>query len=119
MSNTKEKRDQLEAQAHAYQQELSDKVEELKETAKVRGGQILMVGGILAGSYLLYSLFSGKESKPKKDSTEKESSFIGSAITSYAIAFALSLAKDKLMEYLNSLEKQEETKEEVEVLGNR
>ena len=56
MSNTKGKREKLEMQAQAYQQELTEKVDELKETAKVRGGQILLAGGILAGSYLLYSL---------------------------------------------------------------
>ncbi|MFM6948051.1 MAG: hypothetical protein ACKOWQ_03460 [Aquirufa sp.] len=110
MSNNKEKREKLEIQAQAYQQELTEKVDELKETAKVRGGQILLAGGILAGSYLLYSLLSGSDKKNKKESVQNESSFLGSAIKSYAFAFALSLAKDKLIEYLDSLEKKEETK---------
>jgi hypothetical protein len=112
MSDNKEKREQLEVQAHAYQQELTEKVQELKQTAKVRGGQILLVGGILAGSYLLYSLLAGSDKKSKKECKAQESSFLGSALKSYAIALALSLAKDKLIQYLSSLEKPEEIKEE-------
>lgn len=111
MSNNKEKREQLEVQAQLYQQELTEKVDDLKEQAKARGEQILWVGGILAGSYLLYSMFSGKEKKFSKVIVEKESSFLSSALKSYAIAFALSLAKDKLVQYLDSLEKREEVKE--------
>jgi len=108
MSNNKEKREELELQAEVYQQELTEKVDELKEKAKVRGSQILLVGGVLAGSYLLYSLLSDSDKKNNKESSQQESSLLGSALKSYAIALALSLAKDKIMDYLDSLEKKEE-----------
>jgi hypothetical protein len=63
---------------------------------------MLVAGGIVAGGYLLYSLFSG---------SKKKGSFVSDAIKSYALAFALSYAKDLLLDYLASLE--EATEAEV------
>ena len=40
----------------------------------------------------------------KKKSEKKESSFIGNTITSFAVAVALSIAKDQLVDYLKKLE---------------
>jgi hypothetical protein len=54
----------------------------------------------LAGGYLLYSVFSG---------SKKKGSFVGDAIKSYALALALSYAKDLLLDYLASLEQETET----------
>lgn len=102
----KPNREELEAQAQTFQNELNQSIEDLKETAKVRGTQILVAGAVVAGGYLLYSILSGSDKKEKKEKSEssKEGSAIGSVLTSYAIAIALSLAKDKLMEYLDKVE---------------
>ncbi|RVU25546.1 hypothetical protein EOJ36_03775 [Sandaracinomonas limnophila] len=101
----KPNREELEAQAQTFQNELNQSIEDLKETAKVRGTQILVAGAVVAGGYLLYSLLSGSDKKEKNEKSEsKEGSAIGSVLTSYAIAIALSLAKDKLMEYLDKVE---------------
>ncbi len=100
MSQTTEKKAVLEAKASAYQKELVEEIADIKQVAKERGGQILIAGGVLAGAYLVYSLFSDSSKKSEK----KESSFIGNALTSYAVGIALSLAKDQLVDYLKKLE---------------
>jgi hypothetical protein len=107
MSNTQEKRAALEAKADQVKANIAEEISDIKQIAKERGMQIAVVGGVLAASYLLYSLFSGSD---KKESSDKEEpSFIGSAIKSYAVALALGLAKDKLMAYLQSLESEQAT----------
>ena len=96
MSQNKEKREELESQAAAIQEQLTETVTEYKKV----GNQMLIGGGILAGGYLLYSVFSG---------SKKKGSFVGDAIKSYALALALSYAKDLLLDYLASLEKETES----------
>ncbi|MEY2792894.1 MAG: hypothetical protein RJA76_886 [Bacteroidota bacterium] len=103
----KPNREALEAKAQSYQEEITQTISDIKETAKVRGGQILLAGGVLAGGYLLYTLLSGsdkKEKKAKEKDESKEGSALGSVVASYALAIALSLAKDKLVEYLEKVE---------------
>ena len=100
MSQITEQKAVLEAKSSAYQQEIVEEIADIKQIAKERGGQILIAGGVLAGAYLLYSLFSDSSKKSDK----KESSFIGNALTSYAVGIALSLAKDQLLDYLKKLE---------------
>ena len=101
MKANSEKKLQLEAQAEAYQQEIQDELADIKQVAKERGTQILVAGGLLAGAYLLYSAFSGNSKK-------KESSVLGTAIKSYAVALILSYAKDQLVDYLQQLESESE-----------
>ncbi len=100
----KPNRDELEAKAQSYQEEITQTLTDIKETAKVRGGQLLIAGGVVLGGYLLYSLLSGSDKKEKKSKEKEESkdgSALGSVVASYALALALSLAKDKLLEYLD------------------
>ncbi len=98
MSQNKELRAELESQAAEIQEQLTETVSEYKKI----GNQMLITGGIVAGGYLLYSMFSG---------SKKKGSFVSDAIKSYALALALSYAKDLLLDYLASLE--EETEAEV------
>jgi Kef-type K+ transport system membrane component KefB len=100
MSQITEQKAVLEAKSSAYQQEIVEEIADIKQVAKERGGQILIAGGVLAGAYLLYSLFSDSSKKSDKN----ESSFIGNALTSYAVGIALSLVKDQLLDYLKKLE---------------
>ena len=95
MSQNKEKREELESQAAEIQEQLTETVTEYKKI----GNQMLIAGGIVAGSYLLFSMFSG---------SKKKGSFVGDAIKSYALALALSYAKDLLVDYLASLEQETE-----------
>ncbi len=96
MSQNKEKRAELESQAAEIQEQLTETVSEYKKI----GNQMLIAGGIVAGAYLLYSSFSG---------SKKKGSIVGDAIKSYALALALSYAKDLLVDYLASLEQETET----------
>ena len=95
MSQNKEKREELESQAAEIQEKLTETVTEYKKV----GNQMLIAGGIVAGAYLLYSTFSG---------SKKKGSIVGDAIKSYALALALSYAKDLLLDYLSSLEQETE-----------
>ncbi|TBH72162.1 hypothetical protein EWU20_10100 [Aquirufa antheringensis] len=101
MSQNKEKRAELESQAAEIQEQLTETVTEYKKV----GNQLLIAGGIVAGGYLLYSMFSG---------SKKKGSFVSDAIKSYALALALSYAKDLLVDYLASLEAETETAVTVE-----
>ena len=96
MSQNKVKREELESQAAAIQEDIVETVEEYKKV----GNQLLVAGGIVAGAYLIYSAFSG---------SKKKGSFVGDAIKSYILALALSYAKDLLLDYLASLEQETET----------
>lgn len=102
MSQTQNKKAQLEAEAANYEDKIGESIADIKQVAKEKGTQILVAGAIVAGAYLLYSLLSSDNSEKKSE--KKESSFLGNAITSYAVGIALSLAKDQLVEYLRKLE---------------
>ena len=95
MSQNKEKRAELESQVAEIQEQLTETVTEYKKV----GNQMLIAGGIVAGGYLLFSMFSG---------SKKKGSFVSDAIKSYALAVALSYAKDLLLDYLASLEEETE-----------
>jgi hypothetical protein len=102
MSQIKNKKAQLEAEAAQYENKIGEEIADIKQVAKDKGTQILVAGAVVAGAYLLYSLLSSD--KPEKKSEKKESSFLANAITSYAVGVALSLAKEQLVEYLRKLE---------------
>jgi len=105
MSQIKNKKAQLEAEAANYEDKIDEQIADIKQVAKEKGTQILVAGAVVAGTYLLYSLLSGGD-KSEKKAAKKESSFIGNAITSYAVGVALSLAKDQLVDYLRKLEEE-------------
>ena len=98
MSQITNKKAKLEAEAANFENKIGEQIADIKQVAKEEGTQIL-------GAYLLYSLFSGSD-KSEKKSEKKESSFLGNAITSYAVGIALSLAKDQLVDYLRKLEEE-------------
>jgi len=109
MTDLENKRKELEDQANEVKSNISLEMDDLKKIAKERGNQILIAGGIVAGSYLIYSLFSGGNDSKKEG--KKEPSFLGSAIKSYLLAVALSMAKDKLVEHLKNLEEESASEE--------
>jgi hypothetical protein len=110
MTDLENKRKALEEQAKEAKSNISLEIDDLKKIAKERGNQILIAGGIMAGSYLIYSLFSGGGDSEREE--KNESSFLGSAIKSYLLAVALSMAKDKLVDYLKNLEEESVSKEQ-------
>ncbi len=106
MSELTEKKAKLEAEAAQFEDKIGEQIADIKQVAKEKGTQILVAGAVVAAAYLLYSLLSSDQSKSEKKSEKKESSFLGNAITSYAVGIALSLAKDQLVDYLRRLEEE-------------
>jgi hypothetical protein len=104
MSQITEKKAKLEAEAAQFENKIGEQIADIKQVAKERGTQILVAGAVVAGAYLLYSLFSGDDDEEKSE--KKESSFLGNAITTYVVGIALSLAKDQLVDYLRKLEEE-------------
>jgi hypothetical protein len=103
---------------------LEEEVKLLSERTERILTNALIVGGVLSLSYLLYKGFSGKSKKKKKAArhtavataephAQEESSGassvlagVGGVLASQAISILLSIAKEKLVEYLQSQEKQ-------------
>lgn len=69
MTDLENKRKALEVQANEVKTNISLEMDDLKKIAKERGNQILIAGGIMAGSYLIYSLFSGSGESKKEEKT--------------------------------------------------
>jgi len=67
MTDLENKRKALEVQADEVKSNISLEMDDLKKIAKERGNQILIAGGIVAGSYLIYSLFSGGGESKKEE----------------------------------------------------
>ena len=70
MTDLENKRKALEVQADEVKSNISLEMDDLKKIAKERGNKILIAGGIVAGSYLIYSLCSGG-GESKKEENEK------------------------------------------------
>jgi hypothetical protein len=113
-------------QTSKYREDLEGEAKEISERNEKLITNALIIGGSLALTYFAYKQFSGGSSKSKKktkikkvkvvqpdtdleeDEEEVSSgpsaivSQIGTALVSQAGAFLLSLAKEKLSEYLQS-----------------
>lgn len=126
---TKESNDpkmELLKKSERHRQELKDEVRLISERTEHVITNALIIGGTLASAYFLMRQFSSSEPKKKKRTstpkiklvkadeptsdtqiTEVPSepgivSQIGTALASQATVFLLSIAKEKLMEYLES-----------------
>jgi len=107
-----------------HRQQLEDEVKLISERTEKVITNVLIIGGTLAAAYFLVRLFSGstprKKAKAQKikvvqtkadggevDAVEESSapsivSQIGNALASQATVFLLTIAKEKLAEYLTS-----------------
>lgn len=105
-----------------YRHELEEEVKVISERTEKIITNALIIGGTLAVTYLLVRQFSGSSSKKKaneqkdlampgkaeaNESPEMNSapgivSQIGTALASHATVFLLTIAKEKLSEYLKS-----------------
>ncbi|MCU0338824.1 MAG: hypothetical protein MUE30_02985 [Spirosomaceae bacterium] len=101
----------LKETSESYRQLLEDKINDLKGDASRLGKQALVIGGTLAAVYLLLEILISDdepEVQPKNDSSnpiviqapKESSSWFTKAATSYAVTWALGLAREKLMEFL-------------------
>jgi len=123
---SKDPKEELLKKSERHRQELKDEVRMISEQTEKIVINALIIGGTLATAYFLMRQFSGSSSKRKKkvatpkikivkateggeetETIEEPSapgvvSQLGSAIASQATVFLLSLAKEKLMQYLDS-----------------
>ena len=118
-----------------HRQELEEEVKLISERTEKVITNALIIGGTLAAAYFLMRQFSGSSSskkkkaipkiklvKPKEESGETEVaeepsapgivSQIGTALASQASVFLLTIAKEKLMEYLDSQFEKKDKKDE-------
>ena len=118
-----------------HRQELEEEVKLISERTEKVITNALIIGGTLAATYFLMRQFSGSSSskkkktipkiklvKAKEESGETEIaqepsapgivSQIGTALASQASVFLLTIAKEKLMEYLDSQFEKKDKKDE-------
>ena len=119
-------KEELLKKSERHRQELKDEVKMISERTEKVITNALIIGGTLAAAYFLMRQFSGSSPKRKKKvvvpkikvvkategSEETETieepfepgviSQIGTALATQATVFLLGIAKEKLMQYLNS-----------------
>lgn len=97
--------------SEGYRRLLEEKMGDLKIDAERIGKQALVIGGTIAAVYLLLELvLPDEEPEIKTASTnttpviverrEESSSWITKAVASYALTWALGMARQKLMDFL-------------------
>jgi Na+/pantothenate symporter len=122
---SKDPKEELLKKSAKHRQDLEEEVRLISERTEKVITNALIIGGTLAAAYFLMRHFSGSHSKKKKavvpkiklvkakeESGETEVieeasapgivTQIGTALASQATVFLLSIAKEKLMEYLES-----------------
>lgn len=101
-------RQKLLSSTQKYKQALESQVSEMKEGAVRVAIQGLVFGGIALGTYLLVRAFSGgkkeKVAAPSSEvpATTSITSALFASIQSYIASFLLSLAREKITQYLES-----------------
>ncbi len=97
--------------SEGYRRLLEEKMGDLKIDAERIGKQALVIGGTIAAVYLLLDMLLPDE-EPETQTTSnthtpiiierraEETSWLTKAVTSYAVTWALGIARQKLMDYL-------------------
>jgi hypothetical protein len=113
---TSERKKQLHKEAKAYKKVIEGQVDDIKSEAIRISTTALIIGGVLATTYLLFNfLVSDTEKKQltkvpenahlpvlvKKEKSKE--SWVISSIKGYMMSFLMAIAKDKLMEALTIL----------------
>ena len=112
---------ELKATSEGYRRLLQEKFEDLKADAGQLGKQALAIGGTIAAVYLLLELLLPDEVSEEptitKNTTpivierrEEEASWLTKAITSYAVTWALGMARQKLIDFLATQKNRNEVK---------
>lgn len=135
LKESKDPKEELLKKSERHRQGLQDEVKQISERTEQVITNALIIGGTLAVAYVLMRQFSGSSTKKKKSvvpkiklvSPKEENgqtevieepsapgivSQIGTALASQASVFLLAIAKEKLMEYLDShFDKKDKTNE--------
>jgi hypothetical protein len=135
LTESNDPKEELRKKSEKHRQELEEDVKLISERTEKIITNALIIGGTLAAAYVIMRQFSGSSSRKRKrvvpkiklvkadeETTESEVieepsapgivSQIGTALASQATVFLLGIAKEKLMEYLDShFEKKDKTNE--------
>ena len=101
----------LKEASEEYRRLLEEKMGDLKIDAERIGKQALVIGGTIAAVYLLLELLLPDEEPDIKtvskstlpiiiERREESSSWVTKAVTSYAVTWALGMAREKLIDFL-------------------
>jgi hypothetical protein len=125
LTESNDPKEELRKKSERHRQELEEEVKLISERTEKIITNALIIGGTLAAAYFIMRQFSGSSSKKRKravpkiklvkaneESSESEIieepsapgiiSQIGTTLASQATVFLLAIAKEKLMEYLES-----------------
>ncbi|WP_428655062.1 hypothetical protein [Runella sp.] len=102
---------ELKSTTEGYRRLLEEKLEDLKIDAAEIGKQAIVIGGVIAAVYLLVDALLPEdepEIKVKNGSNvpvvierhEEKTSWVTKAVVSYAVTWALGMAREKLIDYL-------------------
>ena len=125
LTESNDPKEELRKKSERHRQELEEEVKLISERTEKIITNALIIGGTLAAAYVIMRQFSGSSSKKRKravpkiklvkaneESAESEIieepsapsiiSQIGTTLASQATVFLLTIAKEKLMEYVES-----------------
>ena len=109
MSSISKKRESLKSKSSSFKEAISKNIDDIKSgSVNVRNAS-LIGGGILLGGYLLYKMISS-DSEVDSENNEKlvvvqapkQESIIAKKIKQSIATFLLAIARQKLLEYLDS-----------------
>lgn len=116
----KKTKSELSEQSAKYKEAIENQIEKIKSQGVNIGKTALIVGGVAFAGYLLFDLLTGsnKRAKNKKsivqfnpnpisEKKKEKEPWIVSSIKGYILAFLIGIAREKIMEALAELKKDE------------
>ncbi|MEZ4900783.1 MAG: hypothetical protein R2822_03035 [Spirosomataceae bacterium] len=121
--NTDTRKSTLKELTAEYQRRLEAKIEDLEIDTKRIGKQALIIGGSITAVYLLLELLLPDDETESKtvipptntpiiiERHPEKSSWVSKTVTSFAMTWALEVARQKLMEFLATQQQANEVKD--------
>lgn len=100
--DTAERREKAQQSAKEARQESDDNSEELKWDTSQIAQQALLIGGGIAGVYLLLDLLLGDDEEDLEEELKprRESAWYVKAVSGYVLTMLLGVARQRLVEFL-------------------
>lgn len=116
----KKSKDVLQAESNKFKKAIETQIDNMAEKGIKIGKTALIVGGIAFAGYILFDAFFGNSEKKKKnkaflkidsnklpDKKKSNDSWIVASIKGYILAFIIGIAREKIVEALAELKKDE------------